>query len=138
VRGFNRSDGVDDMRHAERRQVGTRSRRLPLNGSPKVKEATIPRATPSKIDKIEYPQSHYATPDQLIDDRDLSVEEKINALKVWEQDARQMLTASGEGMPGSDERIDPSNHHMLGQVERAKNRLQRKLQNAVAFRKVRM
>jgi hypothetical protein len=96
-----------------------------------LKEATMPRATPSKIDKIEHPQSHYATPDQLIDDRDLSVEEKINALKVWEQDARQMLTASGEGMPGSDEGIDPSNHHMLGQVKRAKDRLQRKLQYAV-------
>ena len=31
-----------------------------------------------------------------------------------------MLTASGEGMPGNEEGIDPRNHHMLGQVERAK------------------
>jgi hypothetical protein len=35
-----------------------------------------------------------------------------------------MLTASGEGMPGSDEGIDPGNHHMLGQVERARDNLQ--------------
>src|SRR5215472_14999329 len=80
----------------------------------------MPRAEKPKSDKIEHPQSHYATPDQLIEDRDLSREEKLDALGIWEQDARQMLTASSEGMPGSEEGIDPSNHHMLGQVERAK------------------
>ena len=63
----------------------------------------MPRAASSKIDKIEHPQSHYATPDELIEDRALSFEEKCNALKVWEQDARQMLTASNEGMAGSEE-----------------------------------
>ena len=85
----------------------------------------MPRA--SKTDKIEHPQSHYVTPDELIDDRDLSLEEKINALSIWEQDARQMLAASNEGMPGSQEGTDPSDHPMLGQVERAKAQLQRKL-----------
>ena len=85
----------------------------------------MPSATPSKADKIEHPQSHYATPDELIDDRALSVDEKIKALKVWEQDARQMLTASGEGMPGSGEGTDPSDRPMLGQVERARDKLQR-------------
>jgi hypothetical protein len=34
----------------------------------------VPRS--SKTDKIEHPQSHYATPDELIEDRDLSLEEK--------------------------------------------------------------
>jgi len=85
----------------------------------------MPSAALSKADKIEHPQSHYATPDELIDDRALSLDEKIKALKIWEQDARQMLTASGEGMPGSEERIDPSDHNMLGQVERARAKLQR-------------
>ena len=28
----------------------------------------MPRAASSKIDKIEHPQSHYATPDELIED----------------------------------------------------------------------
>jgi hypothetical protein len=41
-----------------------------------------------------------------------------------------MLTASNEGMPGSEEGIDPSNHHMLGQVERAKLKLQSKRTSA--------
>jgi hypothetical protein len=85
----------------------------------------MPRNGLSKSDKIEHPQSHYATPDELIEDRALSVDEKVEALKIWAQDARQMLTASGEGMPGSDEGIDPGNHHMLGQVERARDNLQR-------------
>ena len=79
----------------------------------------------SKTDKIEHPQSHYATPDELVEDRVLSLDDKIKALETWEQDARQMLTASGEGMPGSEEGIDPSDHNMLGQVERARAKLQR-------------
>ena len=77
----------------------------------------------SKNDKIEHPQSHYRTPDDLINDQDISFEHKIKALDIWEQDARQMLTASGEGMPGNEEGIDLRNHHMLGQVERAKDQI---------------
>jgi hypothetical protein len=87
----------------------------------------MPRTERSKNDKVENPQSRYATPDELIADRKLSLAQKINALNIWEQDARQMLTASNEGMPGSDEGVDPDNHHMLGQVERAKLKLQAKL-----------
>ena len=94
----------------------------------------MPSAAPSKTDKIEHPQSHYATPDELIEDRGLSLDEKIKALKIWEQDARQMLTASGEGMPGSEEGIDPSNHNMLGQVERALDKLQRSPKPAASRR----
>ena len=85
----------------------------------------MPSAAPSKADKIEHPQSHYATPDELIEDSALSLDDKIKALKIWEQDARQMLTTSGEGMPGSEEGINPSDHSMLGQVERARDKLQR-------------
>jgi hypothetical protein len=80
----------------------------------------MPRAASSKIDKIEHPQSHYATPDELLGDRELSPQEKVTALNIWEQDARQMLAASNEGMPGSQEGTDPSDRPMLGQVERAK------------------
>ena len=39
------------------------------------------RAASSKVDKIEHPQSHYATPDELIEDRALSFEEKLDALR---------------------------------------------------------
>jgi hypothetical protein len=96
-------------------------------------EAAMPSAAQSKADKVEHPQSHYATPDQLIDDRALSLDDKIKALKIWEQDARQMLTASGEGMPGSEEGIDPGSH-MLGQVERARDKLQHSSKSASSRR----
>ena len=92
----------------------------------------MPHAASSKTDKIEHPQSHYATPDELVEDRALSFEEKRDALRIWEQDARQMLTASNEGMPGSDEGIDPSNHNMLGQVECAKDKLRRSAKPAAS------
>jgi hypothetical protein len=85
----------------------------------------MPSAVPSKADKIEHPQSRYATPDELIEDSALSIDDKIKALEIWEQDARQMLTASGEGMPGSEEGINPDDHSMLGQVKRARDKLQR-------------
>ena len=78
-----------------------------------------------KIDKIEHPATFYATPDDIVKDNDLSIEEKKKALNSWEQDARQQLTASNEGMAGSKEGIDPSDHSRLGEIERAKDKLVR-------------
>jgi hypothetical protein len=123
------------MMHVARRRIGTRSYLSPFQcclECQNLKEAVMPRGARSKIDKIEHPQSYYATPDELIEDRALSFEEKLDALKIWEQDARQMLTASNEGMPGSDEGIDPSDHNVLGQVERARDKLQRSPKPAVS------
>ena len=77
----------------------------------------------SKIDKIEHPQVHYKTPNDLIEDHDLSPKEKQKALNVWEQDARQLLTASNEGMSGSEEGVSQSDHNRLGQVERARDKM---------------
>ena len=34
-------------------------------------------------DKIEHPESHYRTPDDLINDQDISFEQKIKALDIW-------------------------------------------------------
>ena len=74
-----------------------------------------------KNDKIEHPAVFYATPDDIVKDNDLSIEEKKKALNSWEQDARQQGTASNEGMAGSKEGIDPSDHSRLGEIERAKD-----------------
>jgi hypothetical protein len=74
-------------------------------------------------DKIEKPATHYGKPDDLIKDDKLSLEEKKKGLNTWEQDARQLLTASNEGMTGSEEGLSPDEHHQLGQVERAKGRI---------------
>src|SRR5262249_15550856 len=51
-----------------------------------------------KTNKIEDPATYYVAPDDIVRDNDLSAEEKKKALNTWEQDARQQLTASGEGM----------------------------------------
>lgn len=80
----------------------------------------------SKIEKIEHPQTYYDSPDELIEDIAFSAEEKKMALKVWEQDARQMLTASNEGMPGSEEGVSRGDHHRLGEVGRAKDKMRSK------------
>ena len=76
-----------------------------------------------KMDKIEHPATFYETPDDIVKDNDLSTEEKKKALNSWEQDARQQLIASNEGMAGSKEGIDPSDHSRLGEIERAKDKI---------------
>jgi hypothetical protein len=48
------------------------------------------------------------------------MDEKKNALNTWEQDGRQLLTASNEGMSGSDKRLRVDNDNRLGVVVRAK------------------
>jgi hypothetical protein len=74
----------------------------------------------TKSHKIEHPTEHYRTPDDISKDATLSPEEAKMALNTWEQDAHQLLTASGEGMPGSQEGLKPRDHHRLGEVLRAK------------------
>ena len=74
-------------------------------------------------DKIEHPAAQYDAPAELVKDKALSREEKKMALNSWEQDARQLLTASNEGMPGSEEGVDKGDHHQLGDVERAKDQI---------------
>ena len=73
-----------------------------------------------KRDKVKQPQAHYRTPDDVVRDPHLSEGEKKRALDTWEQDARQLLTASNEGMAGSAEGVEPRDHHRLGEVVRAK------------------
>jgi hypothetical protein len=63
-------------------------------------EAIMVDVSKLKIDKIEHPATFYATPDDIVKDNGLSAEEKKKALNSWEQDARQQLTASSEGMAG--------------------------------------
>ena len=81
------------------------------------------RVSKPKADRIERPAACYATPDDLVKDDELSADEKRKALDIWEQDARQQLTASNEGMAGSKEGIDPHDRSRLAQIERAKDTL---------------
>jgi hypothetical protein len=70
--------------------------------------------------KVEKPATYFDRPKDVVHDESLSADEKKKALNTWEQDARQLLTASNEGMPGSEEGIRPDDHDRLGEVVRAK------------------
>jgi hypothetical protein len=74
----------------------------------------------AKKAKLEQPANHYKSPEEITTDPDLSDEESRQALDTWEQDARQMLTASNEGMEGDNEGLDQGDTHRLGEVMRAK------------------
>ncbi len=78
-------------------------------------------ATRSKAkDKVENPEAHFAKPKEVVKDNALSHDEKKNALDTWEQDHRQLLTASNEGMSARDEGHQSDDHNRLGEVVRAK------------------
>jgi hypothetical protein len=86
----------------------------------KQQEALMPQKSEKLSGKVDNPQTHYRKPADIAADRNLSPKEKSKALDTWEQDARQLLTASNEGMAGSAEGLEPRDHHRLGEVVRAK------------------
>jgi hypothetical protein len=71
-------------------------------------------------DKVENPEAHFAKPKEVVKDSALYHGEKKNALNTWELDERQLLTASNEGMSGSDEGLRSDDDNRLGEVVRAK------------------
>jgi hypothetical protein len=71
-------------------------------------------------DKVENPEAHFAKPKEVVRDNALSHGEKKNALNTWELDERQLLTASNEGMSGSNEGLRSEDDNRLDEVVRAK------------------
>jgi hypothetical protein len=53
--------------------------------------------------KVEHPANEYSDPSEVVADPALSTHEKLAALNALEQDARQLATASEEGMSGGEE-----------------------------------
>jgi len=98
----------------------------PAHESASQKGILMPKHHASKDQKIEHPATSFENPKDVVRDEDLSHDEKKKVLDTWEQDARQLLTASNEGMPGSEEGIDPHDQHRLGEVVRAKGKLGQK------------
>ena len=88
---------------------------MPPNQSVEV-EKEVEKSVESE--KIEQPENHYESPTEVANDRTLTNDKKMKALDTWEQDARQMLVASNEGMP---EGLDPR----LGEVISAKEEVVR-------------
>jgi hypothetical protein len=73
--------------------------------------------------KIINPEEHFDKPKDVVRDAALSHQEKKKALNTWEQDERQLLTASNEGMPGSDEGQRKKEANRLDEVVQAKDRI---------------
>jgi hypothetical protein len=82
----------------------------------------VPRASP-KNEKVRNPATRYDKPHDIVKDTELSSDERRDALNTWEQDARQLMTASSEGMPGRKEGLESQDHHRFGEVVRAKDKL---------------
>lgn len=57
--------------------------------------------------KIQNPAENYRTPHDILEDGELSKEDKITALKEWEYDVRDILVAVEENMA-------PSENHDVG------------------------
>jgi hypothetical protein len=63
-----------------------------------------PRATQSPtVEKIEHPAKEFSDPAEVLADRSLSAAQKRAALNSLEQDARQLATATAEGMEGGEQ-----------------------------------
>jgi hypothetical protein len=73
--------------------------------------------------RVDNPATAFEKPSDVLKDSKLSKSAKVAALDTWEQDARQLMTASNEGMPGSDEGLGSDDHHQMGQVIRAKEKI---------------
>ena len=73
--------------------------------------------------KIVNPEAHFHKPKDVVQDGALSHQEKKKALNTWEQDERQLLTASNEGMPGSDEGQRKREANLLDEVVQAKDQI---------------
>ena len=73
--------------------------------------------------KIANPEAHFDNPADVLKDGALSHDEKKKALNIWEQNERQLLTASNEGMPGSDEGQRKKESNKLGEVVQAKEQI---------------
>ena len=82
--------------------------------------------TPAKDRKVENPSSTFDKPIDVVKAPELSLDEKKKALNTWEQDARQLLTASNEGMPGPEEGLEKEDTHKFGEVVRAKDAIGQK------------
>jgi hypothetical protein len=73
--------------------------------------------------KIVNPEAHFDKPNDVVLDDALSHQVKKKALNTWEQDERQLLTASTEGMPGSDEGQPKKEANRLDEVVQAKDQI---------------
>ena len=83
-----------------------------------------PVADKSKAkNKVDHPEAQFDKPKEVVQDKSLSRHEQKKALNTWEQDERQLLTASNEGMPGREEGLESDDGNRLDEVVRTKEKI---------------
>jgi hypothetical protein len=73
--------------------------------------------------KVDHPEAQFDKPKEVVQDKSLSRHEQKKALNTWEQDERQLLTASNEGMPGREEGLESDDGNRLDEVVRTKEKI---------------
>src|SRR3954454_11223543 len=74
-------------------------------------------------DKVDHPEAQFDKPKEVVQDKTLSRHEQKKALNTWEQDERQLLTASNEGMAGRKEGLESDHGNRLDEVVRTKEKI---------------
>ncbi len=87
---------------------------------------------PKDMAQLENPATAFEKPSDVVSDSSLTSCEKKKALDTWEQDARQLMTASNEGMTGREEGVDLGDHHRMDDVVRAKGKVGERPQHKAA------
>ena len=57
---------------------------------------------PDAKDMVRKPSTHFDTPAEVVETRELSRNEKAKALDNWEEDSRRLAVATEEGMTGGE------------------------------------
>jgi hypothetical protein len=73
--------------------------------------------------KVDHPEAQFDKPKEVVQDKTLSRHEQKKALNTWEQDERQLLTASNEGMPGREEGLHSDDGNRLDEVVKTKEKI---------------
>ena len=89
------------------------------------------RELDEKAQKIHNPQAEFDKPSDVVRDSELSRTEKKKALDNLEQDARQLMTASNEGMAPENDRV-AEREPKLDEVVKAQQRIGERPQNKPA------
>ena len=67
------------------------------------------RNSPTMMDKIRKNPAHFfETPEEVIQDKNLTPDQQNDILKSWEDDAKALLRAESENMPAAEKQAKPA------------------------------
>lgn len=127
-------DGYLGSRHSALRFVETDSLRSTIQMTEQVAPITSPETIPymketnsvsetkSKFEQaMVAPERTFDTPDQVVENEQLSLHEKKKVLETWRDNEVQLLRASGEGMAGGERPHLPLIEKALARLDDSKH-----------------